>query len=81
MRTARGGPCCVQLRGRGLDACGQVVEQLADVATQQGHGGDDDAGDQRCDQCVFDGGDAVFFFDQVFDEVHGGAFQGSVFNH
>ena len=33
---------------------------------------DDDDRDQGCDQAVFDGRDAFFFAQKVFDEVHDG---------
>src|SRR6476660_10282173 len=40
----------------GSDRGGDVVEQVAEVGAQQGHGRDDDDGDQRDHQAVLNGG-------------------------
>jgi hypothetical protein len=47
-----------------------VVEGLADLLAQSGHGGDDEGRDQGGDQAVLQGGDAVLVLEQVHQSGH-----------
>src|SRR5215216_6238079 len=54
----------------GLECCCDRVERSLDTGTHRRHGTDDHDRDQRRNQTVLNGSDAIFFTTKVLDELN-----------